>query len=110
MKHRNPLVIALTAAGLMAMASTGFAQTASPASKRPPASTARKAAPPAPTPAATPSGDTHVHRFFQAWGRGMDHAGEALDKVPKPDSRWPGKANTQRPPDTSPGGDPYSSP
>lgn len=107
MKHL-PFVIALASAGLMAAAGTAHAQASSAPSKRTPPPASRQAAPP--QPAETPSGDTRVHKFFQAWGRGMDKAGNALDKVPKPDKRWPGKANTQRPPDTSPNGDPYSSP
>lgn len=106
MKHL-PLVIALAASGLMA-AAAAHAQAASSPPKRPPPAASRQAAPP--PPADTPSGDTHVHKFFQAWGRGMDKAGDALDKVPKPDKRWPGNPKTQRPPDTSPNGNPYSSP
>lgn len=111
MKHL-PFVIALAGAGLMAtvgaaQAQASSAQASSPPPKRTPPPASRQAAPPA---AEAPRGDTPVHKFFQSWGRGMDKAGEALDKVPKPDKRWPGKANTQRPPDTSPKGDPYSSP
>lgn len=107
MKHL-PFVIALAGAGLMATVGAAQAQASSPPPKRTPPPASRQAAPP---PAAeAPRGDTPVHKFFQSWGRGMDKAGEALDKVPKPDKRWPGKANTQRPPDTSPKGDPYSSP
>lgn len=107
MKHL-PYVIALAGAGLMATVGAAQAQASSPPAKRTPPPASRQVAPP---PAAeAPRGDTPVHKFFQSWGRGMDKAGEALDKVPKPDKRWPGKANTQRPPDTSPKGDPYSSP
>lgn len=105
---RLPFVIALAGAGLMATVGAAPAQASSTPPKRTPPPVSRQAAPP---PAAeAPRGDTPVHKFFQSWGRGMDKAGEALDKVPKPDKRWPGKANTQRPPDTSPKGDPYSSP
>lgn len=96
---RLPFLIALAGAGLMATVGAAPAQASSTPPKRTP--------PPA---AEAARGDTPVHKFFQSWGRGMDKAGEALDKVPKPDKRWPGKANTQRPPDTSPKGDPYSSP
>lgn len=107
MKHLQPL-IALAIAGLMAAGTAGAQTSSSTPPQRTPPAASRSAAPPPST--ETPRGDTHVHKLFQAWGRGMDKAGNALDKVPKPDKHWPGKANTQRPPDTSPGGDPYSSP
>lgn len=94
-----PLMRALAAAGLLAaMASmSALAQNTSTPPKRP-AAASRQPAPAAPasTAPATPSGDTHVHRFFQAWGRGMDKAGAALGKVPQPDERWPGTANSRQ--------------
>lgn len=88
----------LSAASLLA-AVAAHAQSAPAPAKRPVAPktpvapVAPAAAPKAP---ATPSGDTHVHRFFQAWGRGMDKAGSALEKVPQPNERWPGTADSRR--------------
>lgn len=78
------LLIALTTATGLALA-----QAPSNASqRRVPPSTDQSAQSPEP-----PKGETHVHKFFQAWGRGMDKVDKAVDKaVPKPDHRWPGTA------------------
>lgn len=109
MKHLLTL-IALSSAGLLLTTAPAQAQSKTTAHPRSaPAATSQATVPNAAPAPATP-GDTHVHRLFQAWGRGMDRAGSALEKVPKPDQRWPGNARTQRPPDTSPTGNPYSSP
>ena len=92
--HIDPLVTLLAAACLAASGSALAQHTGTP-SKRP-APLVQQAPQPQTAPA-TPSGDTHVHRALQGWGRGMDKAGAALGKLPKPDGRWPGTASSRQP-------------
>src|SRR5690606_27953 len=95
MKHPS-LLIALAAAAWLATGPAGAQSTSTPPKR---AAAPTSAAAPAPS-AETPPGDTHVHRFFQAWGRGMDKADKAVSKVmPKPDHRWPGTATGTEPAD-----------
>lgn len=94
-----PLLIAVATAGSLA-AGWAHAQSPSQASQRRAPPTDQSAQSPEP-----PKGDTHVHRFFQAWGRGMEKADRAVDKaMPKPDHRWPGTATRPKPTDGSPTG------
>jgi hypothetical protein len=105
MKHLPCAIATALAAALAAGAASAQSTTSTP-SKSAPAATPKTSAP-APN-ADAPRGDTPVHRFFQAWGRGVERVGKTLDKVPKPDERWPGYSESQRRSQASPGGDPHN--
>lgn len=78
---KQPLGVIVTAAIVGLSPCLANATERKPSSKAPPVAVKKIASP---GENANPPGDTHVHRFFQGWGNGMQRGASAigLDKNP----------------------------